>query len=286
MKRAFTLIELLVVIAIIAILAAILFPVFAQAKSAAKGAASLSNNKQQTLAILMYTNDTDDMAVPDISWGGGYPIWYGVKWSDNSPWCYSINPYMKNSGIVSDPLGPSLGLTTFGAGTQDLYNLYENNMFGYDYTVFSPSYWGNVDIHGNMARFPISMTSPNRPADTVLLTEHLGHGEPAYSYWYGNGTLVTNYESDPVDCNDIPPACDFNWGQGNWVQGLGATYVEGGITGMSAPRRADHIVTTFADGHAKAMATGSLAAGTNWNTTINDNSVVIKNLSTYLWTAQ
>jgi len=59
-KLAFTLIELLVVIAIIAILAAILFPVFAQAKLAAKKTASLSNNKQLNLAVLMYSNDQDD----------------------------------------------------------------------------------------------------------------------------------------------------------------------------------------------------------------------------------
>ena len=60
-KKAFTLIELLVVIAIIAILAAILFPVFAQAKLAAKKISSVSNIKQASLAILMYNNDFDDM---------------------------------------------------------------------------------------------------------------------------------------------------------------------------------------------------------------------------------
>ena len=71
MKKAFTLIELLVVIAIIAILAAILFPVFAQAKEAAKKTACLSNTKQIGLALLMYGTDNDD----------GYPTWsdfYGL----------------------------------------------------------------------------------------------------------------------------------------------------------------------------------------------------------------
>src|SRR5215217_67863 len=60
MKRAFTLIELLVVIAIIAILAAILFPVFAQAKEAAKKTATLSNAKQLGTAMLIYESDYDD----------------------------------------------------------------------------------------------------------------------------------------------------------------------------------------------------------------------------------
>jgi prepilin-type N-terminal cleavage/methylation domain-containing protein len=60
MRRAFTLIELLVVIAIIAILAAILFPVFAQAKLAAKKASVLSNVKQVSTAMFLYMSDNDD----------------------------------------------------------------------------------------------------------------------------------------------------------------------------------------------------------------------------------
>ena len=60
LKRAFTLIELLVVIAIIAILAAILFPVFAQAKAAAKKTVCVSNVKQVSLANIMYSGDYDE----------------------------------------------------------------------------------------------------------------------------------------------------------------------------------------------------------------------------------
>ena len=58
-RKAFTLIELLVVIAIIAILAAILFPVFAQARNAAKKTASISNLKQLGPGTQMYNNDAD-----------------------------------------------------------------------------------------------------------------------------------------------------------------------------------------------------------------------------------
>ena len=64
MRRGFTLIELLVVISIIAILAAILFPVFAQAKNAAKGAVCISNMKQLAAASILYTSDSDGIWYP------------------------------------------------------------------------------------------------------------------------------------------------------------------------------------------------------------------------------
>src|SRR5579872_4574635 len=86
---AFTLIELLVVIAIIAILAAILFPVFAQAKMAAKKTADLSNLKQIGLGIMMYANDSDDM----------YPRGGTQDAAGNwSTWREAIYPYIKNGG--------------------------------------------------------------------------------------------------------------------------------------------------------------------------------------------
>ncbi len=70
-RRAFTLIELLVVIAIIAILAAILFPVFATAKEAAKKTQGLSNSKQLNLAFQQYLGDSDDV-VPVITYNNTY----------------------------------------------------------------------------------------------------------------------------------------------------------------------------------------------------------------------
>jgi prepilin-type N-terminal cleavage/methylation domain-containing protein len=86
-KKAFTLIELLVVIAIIAILAAILFPVFAQAREKARGISCLSNIKQDGLGVLMYTQDYDET----------YPI--GVQNDWNNSWPVGILPYTKNNGI-------------------------------------------------------------------------------------------------------------------------------------------------------------------------------------------
>src|SRR5207244_13237993 len=74
-KRGFPLIELLVVIAIIAILAAILFPVFAQARATARKAACASNLKQIWLAFAMYAQDYDEMLVPHWVNAARIPDW-------------------------------------------------------------------------------------------------------------------------------------------------------------------------------------------------------------------
>lgn len=92
-KRAFTLIELLVVIAIIAILAAILFPVFAQARAKARQAACLSNMKQIGTAITMYSQDYDECIVPSENGPTGYL----------TSWPSLIQPYVKNADVFVCP---------------------------------------------------------------------------------------------------------------------------------------------------------------------------------------
>ncbi|MFI5385047.1 MAG: prepilin-type N-terminal cleavage/methylation domain-containing protein [Fimbriimonadales bacterium] len=102
MKRSgFTLIELLVVIAIIAILAAILFPVFAQAKEAAKKTACLSNTKEQGLAFLMYAGDNDDWTV---MFKNAVTKDANGAWVSGGEWYDLIQPYVKNFGVVFCPV--------------------------------------------------------------------------------------------------------------------------------------------------------------------------------------
>jgi prepilin-type N-terminal cleavage/methylation domain-containing protein len=94
----FTLIELLVVIAIIAILAAILFPVFAQAREKARSASCLSNQKQIALAFSMYSQDYDETYPPAVD-----PV-------TNLWWEQSVTPYIKSGnvgGILTCPSAAS-----------------------------------------------------------------------------------------------------------------------------------------------------------------------------------
>ena len=99
-RKAFTLIELLVVIAIIAILAAILFPVFAQAKAAAKKTQDLSNMKQIGTGLMLYINDSDDVYPM-----GQYNIsknptdWRGISWQGMT------EPYIKSGGNLKNSDG-------------------------------------------------------------------------------------------------------------------------------------------------------------------------------------
>ena len=125
MKRVFTLIELLVVIAIIAILAAILFPVFAQAREKARQTSCLSNLKQIGTAFMMYAQDYDETwpgdALPDVGEASRWGTYY---------WPFLVNAYVKGGpqsynkskgGIFVCPTDPSTGQELAGARTTKVW---------------------------------------------------------------------------------------------------------------------------------------------------------------------
>lgn len=119
MKKAFTLIELLVVIAIIAILAAILFPVFAKAKEAAKKTQEMTHMKQIGTAMQVYLADNDDTYSQayyyknDLNSSGGYVHWSG-----------SLAPYVKNWSMFVGTNDPSKGFAPTNYSTTTNNNGY------------------------------------------------------------------------------------------------------------------------------------------------------------------
>ena len=182
MKRAFTLIELLVVIAIIAILAAILFPVFAQAKEAAKKTASLSNAKQTGTSMVIYSTDSDDrfpMATLNNNgtWLPGYLVptpgdsllsggWdtAGARAITANSWANATHPYRKSYDLlVGGDNKVELAGATYSAGRPPAQGLTMNGFMNQLSTteVASPSLavlmWGgqgNTSIYGRTTASP------------------------------------------------------------------------------------------------------------------------------------
>jgi prepilin-type N-terminal cleavage/methylation domain-containing protein len=209
-KRAFTLIELLVVIAIIAILAAILFPVFAQAKRAAKATVALSSAKQLSLAQLMYSNDSDDM----------FPLTqqYDSNWG-MIPWNASCQPYIKNWGILLDPLAPSVTDNSSGNLTsQDAFQLYSEwgmpprqaaTTGAYSQYTFGTSATGKAMTGGQVWKY-----------DGIGGATNYSNGIIWSAYGYkagGTPSLTTTAIAAPADQIMIAQSAtpDFQWQQSN-----------------------------------------------------------------------
>jgi prepilin-type N-terminal cleavage/methylation domain-containing protein/prepilin-type processing-associated H-X9-DG protein len=121
-RRAFTLIELLVVIAIVAIIAAILLPVFAQAREKARQASCVSNLRQIGMAIRMYLQDNDGQCFPhhlyDADVNANGPV---ISVEPEKPWTVIFSPYVRNRGIFYCPSDPvartrtqAVDLATYG----------------------------------------------------------------------------------------------------------------------------------------------------------------------------
>jgi prepilin-type N-terminal cleavage/methylation domain-containing protein len=174
--RAFTLIELLVVIAIIAILAAILFPVFAQAREKARQASCQSNLRQIGTATMMYTQDYDET----------YPCGWGSADGGRTMWRIAIQPYIQRYGNPNDVYSSAGNFGVFVCpSTPANPSAYGPTSYGYN--AFGGFTQGWRDTGGGNGDFPGSkMAYINRPAELVMYADAAGTGsslslDPAYN---------------------------------------------------------------------------------------------------------
>lgn len=171
MKRAFTLIELLVVIAIIAILAAILFPVFARAREAARKTACLSNTKQIGTALMMYSQDYEEVLPQPQS--GACPGANCFGWAD------MIYPYIKNEKVFECPsntlktyLIPGVTPSRFyrDSGSTDATGvaLPANVNYSYGVNAFAITGGGASGNGGVFGQDTTTLGYPNLPLPAIL----------------------------------------------------------------------------------------------------------------------
>lgn len=244
-RRAFTLIELLVVIAIIAILASILFPVFAQAREAARKTSCGSNIRQLGTAFQLYTQDYDE-ALPPASYVGAR----GATQPDNFGhfrWPWLVLPYVKNMELFRcpsdgsrygsptdyrDPANPSYGY---------LWGLFPN--YGYNWWYLAPDPTTSDPATASTGRsLGLGLAAVAAPAETVLLAD---------SVWSPQGqpnTTVLGYFLiyPPSQWAGSPPVNGFSYGR-VW------------------PRHHEKANVLFADGHVQALGIDALKDERRWD---------------------
>jgi prepilin-type N-terminal cleavage/methylation domain-containing protein/prepilin-type processing-associated H-X9-DG protein len=237
-RRGFTLIELLVVIAIIAILAAILFPVFSQAREKARAISCLSNAKQSALAIGMYEGDYDEVVIPCYL--------YSVHWTQGTPylewWMDLAQPYIKNSqlflcpdrsstytfGRDSYPPGEGAGkrVLRWSFGCNNWHANFRGGQNNLQYDSFGPMVgtrpWNPITV---------SLASIEAPASTIMLVD-----AGSIELW------SAGCHQDWLPDDQRPP------GTGDRINSFW-----GRLRGWVNLRHNDGFNTIFADGHAKWM---------------------------------
>jgi len=226
--RGFTLIELLVVIAIIAILAAILFPVFAQARDKARQMACLSNTKQIALAVYQYAQDYDE-TLPVL----------GVNAQNRGRWQFQIFPYVKTAAVYNCPNIPNnkwVPPNPPALGTSD------RGGYGWNLALTA-----NAGATGNINTAPgYSLAAIAKPAETIIV------GDTGFDGVTTNHVGWAMFAADPRNPNSSTQAQPGLYAQFRHH----VTRTKPAVGGMQLPIEG-MANFCFLDGHAKALTPGA-----------------------------
>ncbi len=276
MKRngspAFTLIELLVVIAIIAILAAILFPVFAQAREKARQISCLSNLKQIGLGLVMYNQDYDE-TMP-LAFAGIDPINNGGV--NVIPIDSQLKPYIKNDQVWKCPSDSEnvadSGLGDYWDGSYAANSTAYRRSYGYVGNIHTVQYeqaTGDTSIDGDpntgMSQWggppyaPTTLAKIDQPADTIGIVENWSPGEGASVLGSPWGALFTGCDTYKLAGRNYPPQ-----GGGDSWGGSSSSSCYSAYQGPASKGHTNMGNYVFTDGHAKAMSWGAIRHDDFW----------------------
>ena len=261
--QGFTLIELLVVIAIIAILAAILFPVFAQAREKARQASCISNNKQVGLAILQYVQDYDEQFPSGRTMTSAGTVLNSL--AAGVGWAGEVYPYSKSAQVLRCPDDSTVPLAATGT-TPAMYPV---------------SYSYNYNVAGGTGFSGASIASMSAPASTVMLSEVKGNiansvvapelpsTQPVPSYSSSGDGINYLYWDDKNDNAIMVGGIAYDSGVPGGYHCDGAVPLPpAGCAGFAATnsskgRHSEGSVYFLGDGHAKYLKGGTISAGVN-----------------------